>query len=311
MRKTFFTLLFAVIVAAVAWAGYDVVGDLDVTGKATVAGNVGIGSTVPARKLEVDGDIILGPYNTSVSSPTQFIAGNYNSSHSRPAIIFQGQNRWGGWGVADYTSGTHLRMGAVSSPSADWGAFGTYAGGFNLAVDGGVSIGTTSYAPLSGLIIAGNTGIGSVSPRQKLDVNGTVQATAFIGDGAQLTNLPAGGASGSTTQVQYNDAGAMAGASGLVYDKTTGNVGIGTTLPVAKLDTVGAGTTSATSNVILRNSAKTALVTVLDNGNVGIGSITPSAIITVPSLKATSGTRFLCIDTIGNVSSSASACSGT
>jgi hypothetical protein len=38
-------------------------------------------------------------------------------------------------------------------------------------------------------------------------------------------------AAGSDTQVQFNDAGEMAGASGLVYDKTTGRVGIGTTSP--------------------------------------------------------------------------------
>jgi hypothetical protein len=61
------------------------------------------------------------------------------------------------------------------------------------------------------------------------------------------------------------------------------------------------------------------------NGNIGIGSASPGqlldvqgtvrvlggGIITIPSLKATTGTRYLCIDTVGNVTSSATACSGT
>ncbi len=45
----------------------------------------------------------------------------------------------------------------------------------------------------------GNIGIGTTAPTQKLEVNGNIKATAFIGDGSQLTNLPTGGSWGSIT----------------------------------------------------------------------------------------------------------------
>ena len=72
----------------------------------------------------------------------------------------------------------------------------------------------------------------------------------IYGNGSQLTNVPAGGAAGSTTQVQYNDAGSMAGASGLMYEKTTGNVGIGTTAPRSQL-VIGAGTINSGTRVAI------------------------------------------------------------
>lgn len=39
--------------------------------------------------------------------------------------------------------------------------------------------------------------------------------------------------------------------------------------------------------------------------------VTINANITISSLKSTTGTRYLCINSVGSISSSASACSGT
>ena len=78
-----------------------------------------------------------------------------------------------------------------------------------------------------------NVGIGTTNPSTKLHVEGTVTATAFVGDGSGLTNVSGGG--GGTTYWVSNDAGIH----------TTSNVGVGTTNPITKLQingTLGFGT---------------------------------------------------------------------
>jgi hypothetical protein len=89
-------------------------------------------------------------------------------------------------------------------------------------------IAAQSPSPLTVQPETGRVGIGTTAPNHTLDVNGTVNATAFRGNGSQLTNLPAG--------TQWTTNGSSIGYSG-------GRVGVGTAAPADALHIQGGMTT--------------------------------------------------------------------
>lgn len=73
-----------------------------------------------------------------------------------------------------------------------------------------------------------NVGIGKTNPSEKLEVNGTVKANAFIGDGSSLTGLK-----------QHSLDAADGEPTNALYVDGDGKVGIGTTEPQSKLSVMG------------------------------------------------------------------------
>lgn len=62
---------------------------------------------------------------------------------------------------------------------------------FNAPADSNTISDTVMTANLDGsTLVLGNIGMGVTSPTQKMDIAGNIKATAFIGDGSQLINLP-------------------------------------------------------------------------------------------------------------------------
>jgi len=127
----------------------------------------------------------------------------------------------------------------------------------------------------------------------------TINSTSILGSGnISITSTPGG----STTQVQYNNAGVFAGSANFVFDGT--NVGIGTSSPATKLDVTGTihstvglvigaaidGTTGGFSrsggdtyldyagSLRFRSGAASERVTLDSSGNLGIGTSSPSTL---------------------------------
>ena len=145
---------------------------------------------------------------------------------------------------------------------------------------------------------SGNIGIGTSSPATKLDLVGSykqTQASGIVGlyyittaNADQVRGTWDFYTSTATTPDFFGRFGfKFEGGVNNVYrqfqvhvgDATTpklivngsGNVGIGTTSPTARLHTVGTGTTSATTTLLVQNNAGAAALTILDDKSATFG----------------------------------------
>lgn len=214
-------------------------------------GNVGIGTTTPAQKLEVSGNIGL--------TTGGYIYGNSGGSGSYLKL--------------DSEAYSELGYGATSSIRADGSQIkilGT-GGAERMKVTSGGDL----YVNDTQLFIqqsTGNVGIGTTSPAgYKLNVNGSsyLKEGAYILDDYSLT----WGA--STTYIYGSSVGGYLGlrtaSTDRLYINTSGNIGIGTTDPLEKLEVIGNIKASSLASTGVRVALVDAngVLTYINNGTEG------------------------------------------
>jgi hypothetical protein len=241
------------------------------------SGNLGIGTTSPAAKLEVvatsSPEIRL--QNNTVSSVGQF--GFYSGSTLDGKISFQPNI-----GTLDISSGR----------SAGWGGEITF---------------TVDTSERMRLDSSGNLGIGTSSPAARLHVNGTGSATNAI---AYVTSdvgpyLGLGVADSSYSWIQgFNSLPLYINHQGnnTIINGTTGNVGIGTTSPsqrlaVRSIDNSGATVIGRFESNNAAQAVQVRFASVLgDGGNTTFGTSTNNA-----TIFAVNNTEVARLDTSGNL----------
>jgi hypothetical protein len=176
----------------------------------TEAGNVGIGSSDPQAKLDVNGDI-----NTSGTIYSQYL--NITSTNTTGFVKL---------GVYNNTQYGQLDMN---------GYFTLYEKGTdnNPYVVLSSDPGTNSY------FNNGNVGIGISDPQAKLDVNGTTNIRGALS--TNIINMIQGQINGisSINGLPASDDIYWTGSGNNIYNSNSGNVGIGTNNPIFNLDVNG------------------------------------------------------------------------
>jgi hypothetical protein len=216
------------------------------------SGNIGIGTTTPGGKLDVNGSTWLNNLLLINSGDDFYLElNNAIRSASGNKLYFTGQN----------------------------------ATNFTMAVDIAnqrVGVGASANIPTNSLSVGGSAnitsklGIGTTSPATPLDVNGA----AWLNN-ALFAN------SGGDYYIEFFDAnrsgnggktyftGANSNNNTMAIDIPNQRVGIGTTSPSARLSVKGAGTGTGLL-AYMEDSNGTNRLTIQDNGNVGIGTTSPT-----------------------------------
>jgi hypothetical protein len=296
-----------------------------------LSGNVGIGINTPTSKLHVVGDALITGKITAQEFHTEFVSASiiYQSGSTKfgdtsdDVHSFSGSLRVTGSGDHYFTAG-NVGIG-TTSPVSNLHVFEGSSGEsftnlYGLAVEtSGTSNSyhamqvATGVGTVFDITNAGNVGIGTTSPISTLDVNGTISLSGSAENKLyNASTSPANGTSTNTTvlygrQIDLyalddivlrtgtspsDDIIFFAGNSERARILGSGNVGIGTTSPTAKLHVAGniwasgssghitaSGNISASGDLIVQNITASNNINAGGTGSfgmVGIGKTNPA-----------------------------------
>jgi len=181
------------------------------------SGNVGIGETAPAAKLEIRGDSTA----TTAGGNNLLLLNNQTGNAT---------DRRAGIGFSVYSNGgptAYIEAVAESAAAETALTFSTHSGG--------------TLAERVRIDNDGNVGVGTTSPNTTLSVDGTFSVTGTSDTGFWISEI-----AGLTTFLGLNSTGAVynplslrSGSGAQLYLDTDGDVGIGMTNPSVELDVTG------------------------------------------------------------------------
>jgi hypothetical protein len=209
-------------------------------------GNVGIGTTTPGYKLDVNGTINASQWSPGSNSALSYSTGNVGIGTTTPNARLHVAG--GGLMLGDRGDNCCTDFRLVDGPmETHFYSFGSGygSGGFQIHKYGPGSIGGAAFTILNG----GNVGVGTTTPGYKLDVNGTINATGILVNGSPIS----GGGSQWTS-----------GTNSISY--SAGNVGIGTSGTSYKLDVN--GSTNVTGNLNVAGTGNINAVGTITGGKI-------------------------------------------
>jgi len=178
-----------------------------------LGGNVGIGTTAPKTKLEVTGTI-SGALLTQNGAGNNYFMGNVGIGTTTPGAKLEVRTTTAGAAI----SGNQMAT-TGSNYGGDFEAKGAGAtlnvGGYFAAVDGATNYaiqipasypgaGANNYsihsASQAKSYFAGNVGIGTTAPKQKLEVVGTISGSTVLGSNGITTKVNAAACSDGNAQ---------------------------------------------------------------------------------------------------------------
>jgi hypothetical protein len=245
----------------------------------TETGNLGIGTTSPATKLQVDGQVTILSNATAESPkiPNALIIANSDDATQALRLGYDSGSDIGVIAASDAGTGW---KGIAIAPTGGSVGIGSFSPGYKLDVNGTAGFRSTIYAA--------NIGTGEDNSVVVLDSDGTLR-TDEIDSRVWGSTLVDG--SGAANRVAYwSDADTLTSDADFTFDGTS--VGIGTTAPADTLDIngnlyfskgsdpkiyagSGVGLNIDGEALYLNRYTTSNTVIALGGGNVGIGTISP------------------------------------